>query len=274
MILLAVIGDQRVAKSLSPAMHNAALKARGLEGHYLALAVRPDDVGEAMRGLKALGFAGANVTVPHKQTVVPYLETLSDLARELGAVNTIVVQNGVLQGHNTDVGGFLEALNSAGCSPGGMKILVVGAGGAARAVVLALRLAGAAWVQVASRRLDQAQALCRKLGGQALGLEDLAGALAQAELVVNVSAASNPQESPELAALLAGLAPEPGCRLVADLNYDRPQNIWRDLADRGGGPFQDGRVMLAAQAALSFNMWIDQKASAQEFYTALPVEKP
>lgn len=273
MILLAVLGDQRVAKSLSPVMHNAALKARGLAGHYLALAVHPQDVGAAVAGLKALGFAGANVTVPHKQAVVPHLDSLSDLARRLNAVNTIVVREGLLEGHNTDVGGFLSALEQAGCPPRGLSALVVGAGGAARAVVLALLQAGAR-VRVAGRRLAQAQDLCRDLGGQALSLDGLPSALGQADLLVNASAVSAPGESPEMAALLAGLAPGAGCRLVADLNYGRPHNFWRDLAGRGGVPFLDGLPMLAAQAALSFNLWTGQAASAQEFHAALTGEKP
>jgi shikimate dehydrogenase len=273
MMLLGVLGDQRVAKSLSPVMHNAVLQAHGLAGAYLPLAVRPDEVGEAVRGLKALGFSGANVTVPHKQAVAPYLETLSDLARELGAVNTIVIKDGVLEGHNTDVGGFLSALTGAGCSPRGLKTLVVGAGGAARAVVLGLRLAGADWVRVAGRRLEQARGLCRKLGGEPLALDGLAGPLAQAELIINASAVSDPAESPEMAGLLEGLEPGPACRLVADLNYGRARNFWQDLAGRGGVPFLDGLPMLAAQAALSFNMWTGLEATAQEFQAALPREQ-
>lgn len=274
MMLLAVLGDQRVSRSLSPVMHNAALKAHGLEGLYLALNVRPAEVGEAVRGLKALGFAGANVTVPHKQAVLPYLATLSDLARELLAVNTIVVRDGLLEGHNTDVGGFLAALQGAGQPPQGRQALVVGAGGAARAVVLGLRLAGAGRVTVAGRRLEQARELCGQLGGQAVTLDDLPEALGQAEIIVNASAVSTPSESPQMAALLAGLDLGAGCRLVMDLNYGRRDNFWRALAGRAGAAFTDGRSMLAAQAALSFNLWTGREATAQEFFAALPQEKP
>lgn len=269
MILLAVLGDQRVAKSLSPVMHNAALKARGLEGVYLALPVRPEAVGPAVAGLKALGFAGANVTVPHKRAVLPFLDDLSDLARRLGAVNTIIVKDGRLRGHNTDVGGFLTALEEAGCPPQGLGALVVGAGGAARAAVLALGEAGAR-VSVAGRDLDKARRLCQELGGQALALGELPRVLPTAELIVNASAVSAPAESPELAGLLAGLRPGPSCRLVADLNYGRVQNFWQDLAERGRVGFRDGRYMLAAQAALSFSLWTGQAASAREFFAALP----
>jgi shikimate dehydrogenase len=152
MMLLAVLGDERVGRSLSQLMHNAVLKAHGLMGQYLALKVHPGEVGEAVRGLKALGFMGANVTVPHKQAVVPYLSTLSDLAHQLMAVNTIVVKDGLLAGHNTDVGGFLTALERSGQTPQGQSALVVGCGGAARAVVLGLRLGGAARILVAGRR--------------------------------------------------------------------------------------------------------------------------
>ncbi|MBI4800474.1 MAG: shikimate dehydrogenase [Desulfarculus sp.] len=274
MMLLAVLGDERVARSLSPVMHNAALKAHGLEGQYLALKVHPAEVGEAVRGLKALGFAGANVTVPHKEAVLPYLSTLSDLARELLAVNTIVVKDGLLEGHNTDVGGFLAALEGTGQPPKGRAALVVGAGGAARAVVLGLRLAGAARVTVASRRLEQARELCGQLGGQAIIMDDLPQAAGQAEIIVNASAVSTPSESPEMAAMVAGLKLGAGCRLVMDLNYGRRGNFWRALAGRSSAAFLDGLSMLAAQAALSFNLWTGLAATAQEFYAALPVERP
>ncbi|MBI5524248.1 MAG: shikimate dehydrogenase [Desulfarculus sp.] len=274
MMLLGVLGDERVAKSLSPVMHNAVLQAHGLAGQYLALKVHPAEVGEAVRGLKALGFSGANVTVPHKQAVLPYLSTLSDLARELMAVNTIVIKDGLLEGHNTDVGGFLAALERAGQPPKGLRALVVGAGGAARAVVLALRLAGAARVTVAGRRLEQARELCGQLGGQAIIMDDLPQAAGQAEIVINASAVSTPGESPQMAALVQALRPGDACRLVMDLNYGRHGNFWQALAGRAGAAFLDGLYMLAAQAALSFNLWTGLEATAQEFYAALALEKP
>nr|WP_319775894.1 hypothetical protein [uncultured Sphaerochaeta sp.] len=135
-----VLGDHRAAKSLSPRMHNAVLKQYGLTGWYVAFTVAPDRIGPAIAGLRALNVAGANVTVPHKETVGRYLDEITDEVRAVGAVNTIVPTGGRWVGHNTDVGGFIDALAEASFRPGRTgKALVFGAGGAARAVVAALR---------------------------------------------------------------------------------------------------------------------------------------
>ncbi|MFH1061197.1 MAG: shikimate dehydrogenase [Pseudomonadota bacterium] len=267
--LFAVIGDGRVAKSLSPAMHNAALTAHGIDGLYLALAVEPARVGEAVAGIRGLGLAGVNVTVPHKQAVIPHLDALDPLALRLGAVNTIVNQAGVLTGHNTDLPGLLWALKRAGVEPAGRRCLVVGAGGAARAVVLGLNQAGAAGVTIAARRVEQARALAAELGGEGVALAECAPIAAQAALIVNASAVSDPAEGPDLARLAAGwnLA---ACRLVLDINYGRRVNLWRQLARHAGAAFVDGRPMLAAQAAHSFALWTGLNPDPAAFLAALP----
>ncbi len=145
-----------VAHSHSPAMHQAAAAALGIDLTYIAMPVPPDDLPAAVRGLCALGFRGANVTVPHKQAVLPLMDDLSDAARTLGAVNTIVIERpgdlsdagpAVLRGHNTDWSGFLADLDALDIPVDGRDCLVLGAGGSARAVVYAL---------AASRRVRQA----------------------------------------------------------------------------------------------------------------------
>src|SRR6185503_9815710 len=119
-----------VSHSLSPRMHNAAFAELGLDWAYVPLPVRPDDVEQALRGLAALNFVGANVTVPHKQAVIRYLDELSEAARITGAVNTIHLKNGKFFGYNTDAIGFLNALQEANGYPKGMRAAVLGAGGA------------------------------------------------------------------------------------------------------------------------------------------------
>ena len=132
-----------MSHSLSPRLHNAAFAALGLDYVYVPLRVKPARVGEAVRGLEALGFRGANVTIPHKVAVIPYLDALSDDARLAEAVNTIVVDGGVLRGHNTDVEGVRTAIAAgAGGSLDGAPALVFGAGGAGRAAALALARLG------------------------------------------------------------------------------------------------------------------------------------
>ncbi|NUQ39601.1 MAG: shikimate dehydrogenase, partial [Caldilineales bacterium] len=141
MLLTGLIGWP-VAHSRSPAMHNAAFAAAGIDGVYLPLPVHPERVGEAVAGLRALGFRGANVTIPHKEAVIPHLHTLSPAAQAIGAVNTIIVQaDGVLQGENTDAPGFLADLHEQGVSLAEVQAggaLILGAGGSARAVAYAL----------------------------------------------------------------------------------------------------------------------------------------
>ena len=189
-------------------MHNAAYAALGLDWAYVPLPVAPERVGDAVRGLVALGFAGANVTVPHKQAVIPYLDELTPVARAIGAVNTIVVRpDGSLLGDSTDGAGFMADLRAQGVLVGegqrietdkrivsGLppvtvsplhpvpaspchRVLVLGAGGAARAVVYALAEAGAT-VAVINRTLDKAQEICQTIGA---ALEVTAESAASAE---------------------------------------------------------------------------------------------
>ncbi|MBY0275983.1 shikimate dehydrogenase, partial [Candidatus Binatia bacterium] len=135
--IAAVIGDP-IAHSRSPRMHNAAFAALGLDFAYGAFRVRADDVGAAVAAVRALGLAGLNVTIPHKQAVIPHLDVLTPVARLSGAVNTIINRDGTLHGDNTDVPGLSRALDEAGLAPRVKLAIVLGAGGSARAAVVAL----------------------------------------------------------------------------------------------------------------------------------------
>ena len=153
MKLFGIISDHRALKSRSPALHNTVMKKIGLDGLYLPLNVAEPRLDAALRGLQALGFTGANVTVPYKEAVIPFLDHLSEEARQIGAVNTIVVEDTRLSGHNTDAAGCLDALDQSGFDPAGRTALVLGNGGAARAVICALKQSGAGDITVAGRRL-------------------------------------------------------------------------------------------------------------------------
>jgi shikimate dehydrogenase len=133
-----------VEHTFSPGMHNAAFNKLGMDACYVPFAVSPERLGDAVRAIVPLGLRGLNVTVPHKQNVIAYLDALSEEARLIGAVNTIEVKDGKLIGHNTDGRGFLRSLRSdAGFNPKGKRFLFIGSGGAARAVGFSLALAGA-----------------------------------------------------------------------------------------------------------------------------------
>jgi shikimate dehydrogenase len=159
-----------VEHTLSPAMHNAAFDALGLNWRYLPLPVPPGQVEVAVKGAAALGFRGVNVTVPHKQTVMPALDSIAPDAKSLGAVNTLVIERGEggqvrIGGHNTDAQGFVGALRHGGFDPKEKSVVVIGAGGGARAVVYGLLEAGAQEILMFDIESSHAQTLVSDLGG-------------------------------------------------------------------------------------------------------------
>lgn len=265
---LGIIGDERVAHSLSPRMHNAIMKRRGITGAYVPFPVESAVVGQAVAGIRALGIVGVNVTVPHKKAVMDHLDQLSDTAQRAGAVNTILRRNKTLEGHNTDVGGFIDALGRTGFDMAGKTALVIGAGGAARAVLLALQALEPKRVALTGRDPDKVEPLAEETYAAPLPWDELPHAAGEAELIVNATAVSSPDESPKLAALAGKMEAGP-CGLVFDLNYGRRENFWQDLAQRRGSIFIDGLPMLASQARRSFTIWTGIEAPAEEFFQAL-----
>ncbi len=244
-----------VSHSRSPRMHNAAFAALGLDWVYVPLPVPPERVGDAVRGLAALGFAGANVTVPHKQAVIPFLDALTPIARAVGAVNTIVVRpDGSLLGDNTDGAGFMADLRLPIADCRLPMALIIGAGGAARSVVYALAEAGAT-VAVVNRTLERAQDLCQSiiaaLPDAAARLsahpfpDALAGLAAEAELVVNTTSLGL-HEGDSLP--WDASVPFRADQVVYDLIYNRPTELLA-LARSQGASAIDGLGMLVHQGA-------------------------
>jgi shikimate dehydrogenase len=256
-----------VRGSLSPRMHNAAFAAAGLNWCYVALPVTRARLGEALRGLVALGAAGANVTVPHKEAALAYLDDTSEEARAIGAVNTLRVEGERLTGHNTDGGGLLDALRlDAGIPAEGARVVVIGAGGASRAAAFALAGAGAASVVIANRNWDRAAALAADvrhafprrtvdavpLDGAAVGrwLGD-ATLLVQATTVGSGAERGQTPVPPE--ALHRGL-------FVMDMVYEpRETALLREARARGCGTLE-GRSMLVYQGARAFELWTGRAA--------------
>lgn len=160
--MMGVIGHP-VGHSLSPRMHNAAFAADALDCVYVALDVGPERLPEAVRGLSALGFVGFNVTMPHKEEILPLLDSVDGPARVAGAVNTVVVRDGLLYGMNTDGSGFVEACAESGVGFAGERVLLLGAGGAAAAVAAAIVGEGVGELIIANRTPDRAEQLREKL---------------------------------------------------------------------------------------------------------------
>ena len=208
--VLAVFSDSRAWKSKSPMMHNGVIRGRGLEDQYIYLAfeLQPKHVGEAVHGLRAMSMGGANVTVPYKETVIPFLDKLSPEAQAVGAVNTIVIENdGSLSGHNTDIGGFLDALNYCNFSCTDKSALLCGTGGAARGVLQALKQGGASKVYLAGRNHGKTATLAKEFAAEPVDINSLSQLNLQPELIVNTTAITSPEESPELAANPAEYSP-------------------------------------------------------------------
>lgn len=149
-----------VSHSLSPSMHNCAFQTLGLDCIYIAFDIIPEDLESATKGLKALSISGINVTIPHKKRIIEFMDNISEDSRLTGAINTVKNDNGVLTGYNTDVGGFIRAINEdLGINPRGLNILMLGAGGAARAVLLALCMNGSLSITIINRSFNNAEQL-------------------------------------------------------------------------------------------------------------------
>lgn len=264
--LLGLVGWP-VSHSFSPAMHNAAAKALGLDLVYVPLAVPPEGLAAAVSGLRALGFKGVNVTVPHKEAVVPLLDEVDAAAQALGAVNTIVMRptpDGPLPltgGYNTDWSGFLADLDAKGVDPAGQSCLILGAGGSARAVAYGLAVSGGQ-VHLLARRPAQAQQLVADLAPhppagtlQAHALVELPK-LIQARppsLIVNTTPLGmTPHEE---ATPWPSELPLPTAAFVYDLVYSSQETTLMRQAQTAGCRTANGLGMLLQQGAAAFRLW-------------------
>ena len=244
-----------IAHSLSPRLHGYWLEHHRIDGVYMPLAVAPEDLSAALSALPALGFRGVNLTLPHKEPALDLCDQVDELARRIGAVNTIVVREGKLVGSNSDAFGFLENLKEgapewrAEAAPA----VVLGAGGAARAVVAALADAGAPDVRIVNRTRERAEALAASLGG-ALSVrswEQRGEALAGAGLLVNTTTLGMAGQAP----LDLDLAELPGRALVTDIVYAPLVTPLLEAARARGNPVVDGLGMLLHQARPGFEAW-------------------
>ncbi|QVL52949.1 MAG: shikimate dehydrogenase [Cyanobium sp. M30B3] len=264
--LVGVLGDP-VRHSLSPAMHNAALAALGLDWVYLALPAPARELAGVVRGLAAMDCRGLNVTLPHKQAVAALCRELTPLAERLGAVNTLVPRgDGSWLGTNTDVEGFLAPLRRGGPAAwAGSRALVLGCGGSARAVVAGLVELGLGRIDVAARRPQALESFCRSWAGWAPQLQPLAwdafdARLGQLDLLVNTTpvgmASSTDPDAARRCPLLPGqLERLPAGCTVYDLIYTpRPTALLQAAAERGCRAV-DGLEMLVQQGAAALKLW-------------------
>ena len=245
-----------VAHSRSPVIHNYWLKAHGIRGSYVPLAVKPERLEDALRGLVALGFRGCNVTMPHKQTAMPLLDRVNETAKRIGAVNTIVVEaDGTLSGFNNDGNGFVQSLRDAKADWRGDAgpILLLGAGGASRAVVVALLENGACEIRIANRTADKAQAIAKEFGAavSTVAWDDRSAALADVALLVNCTDRGMVGKD----ALEIDLSRLKPTTLTADLIYTPLETPFLADARARGCVTVNGLGLLLNQARLAFKAW-------------------
>ncbi|MFH1663061.1 MAG: shikimate dehydrogenase [Chloroflexota bacterium] len=260
-----LIGDP-VGHSVSPVMHNTAFSKLGLDYIYIPFRVEAENLARAIDGLKAFNIRGLNVTIPHKVAVIPLLDELEPLAGKIGAVNIIVNNNGILKGYNTDAGGFLKALLERGVEPKGKKAVILGAGGASRAISFTLAERGAEIV-ILNRKLEMnwavelatsiSQSTAREVKALELNEKNLSSVMEAADILVNAtSVGMNPDSnnSPLPARLL-----KPDL-VVFDVVYNPLKTRLLAEAEAAGAETISGIEMLVWQGALAFELWTGVKA--------------
>lgn len=260
-ILLGVMGDP-IAQSKSPMMHTAALKALGIQGAYVPLHITGEQLGDAVQAIRTLGFRGVNVTIPHKVAVMAYLDKLDASAMAIGAVNTIVNDNGVLTGYNTDGIGYVRSLKAEAVADlAGTRILVIGAGGAARGIVSALLLEQPHSVRIVNRTADKAlelAALFQDRGNvYGVGMDGIAEAVGGADIIINTTSVGMFPHMDHLP-LDPGLLREG--MVVSDLIYNplRTRLLLESL--ERGCRIHGGLGMFVYQGAYALEYWTGQAA--------------
>jgi shikimate dehydrogenase len=245
-----------VAHSRSPVIHNHWLAQYGIPGRYVLFAVPPEKLEAAVRGISVLGIRGCNVTTPHKQAIFPLLDRVDDLARRIGAVNTVVVESdGTLTGFNNDGNGFIQSLRDADPNwrPDSGPILVLGAGGASRAVVASLAAQGATEIRVTNRTLDKAREIADAVGSvvKIVPWEQREDALDGVAMLANATSLGSAGKPP-LDISLDRLSKD---ALVGDLIYVPPETPLLAAARMRGNKTVNGLGLLLNQARPAFNAW-------------------
>lgn len=255
-----------VSHSKSPAMQNAAFRHLAIDACYVAFDVKPQMLREAVQAIRALDIKGVNITIPHKEAVLDYLDDLSPEARSIGAVNTIKNQGGTLYGYNTDCRGFIQSLTERGISVKGKKTLVLGAGGASKAVVHSLLKEGAE-VFIYNRTIDKARALIRQYQDRPIELVTVdrlndKGFVSSMDILVNTTSVG--LQDGNMPIDKEFLIPK---HVVCDLIYH--QTTLLKTASEIGCVTIDGSGMLLWQGVYAFEIWTGQEAPVEVMRQAL-----
>ena len=258
-----IIGDP-IEHSMSPVIHNAAFKNKGLDYVYLPFRVKKEELGKAIESMRVLNIRGLNITIPHKVAVTQFLDELDPLADKIGAVNTIVNDNGVLKGYNTDATGFLQALLERGIEPKGKKVVILGAGGASRAISFILAERGSSLV-ILNRTWDKAKICAGRISeifqseatALKLNRENLTTALSQADILINATSVGMSPDINETPVTSNLLKPS---LVVFDIVYNPIKTRLQREAEVAGATAISGLDMLVWQGALAFEKWTGREA--------------
>ncbi|RLQ98149.1 shikimate dehydrogenase [Falsibacillus albus] len=259
-----VIGDP-IQHSMSPIMHNTAFRELGLEAHYHAFHIRKESIRRYIDAVRLLNISGFNVTVPHKTEIMEHLDHIDPLANAIGAVNTVLNDNGRLIGYNTDGMGFVEAMQQEWKQDIVQEnILIVGAGGASRAIFYTLASMGVQHIDIANRTKEKAQSLIENcpftIQSSALSIEEAAGQLEKYSAVIQTTSIGmhpNTEEVPlKLDRLKAGT-------FVSDIIYNPLETLFLSQAKKKGAIIQNGVGMFVNQGAVAFNLWTKKNPNIQ-----------
>lgn len=273
--LVGIIGYP-ISHSVSPAMHNAAFKHLGLDWEYLPFEVKPEDLEKKVKGLKEKGLIGFNVTLPYKEAIIPLLDEVTKLPKIIGAVNTVKNEGGNLVGYNTDGAGFIESLKiDAGFKkPGGKKVVLLGAGGAAKAVAVMLASEGIKELAITDIDLKRAEALTDYMGSYfdmsvicaKPKSDELKRSLKEADLIINATPIGmHPKEDQ------CPIDENTELRVqstVFDLVYNPPETKLMKIAKSKGAKAINGLGMLVRQGAIAFTIWTEKPAPVDVMWKA------
>lgn len=265
-LLTGIIGYP-ITHSVSPQMHNAAYSKLGLNYCYVPISVKPEDLERALEGLRMLGFAGVNVTVPHKENVVPHLDEVTKLARLIGSVNVILIQEGHLIGYNTDGPGFIDSLKEdAGFDVAGKRAVILGAGGGAKAVAMMLAKDGVKNLVISDLIYEKAETLCEYINSH-FGIapyscpansNELRKVIDKCDLIVNATPVGMHPKVNECP--LEDDVEIPRSAVVYDLVYNPMETKLLKMAKANGAKAVSGLGMLIRQGALAFSLFTEEEA--------------
>lgn len=253
--LFAVIGDP-IVQSMSPVMHNDLFQHYGIDAHYHAFAIKEEHLADAVQGFRAMGLAGFNVTIPHKQGIMPLLDRIDPLAASIGAVNTVVNEDGQFVGYNTDGSGFVQGLKAKISSLGAKKVLIIGAGGAARAIYFSLAHEGVTKIDLANRTVAKGVKLVEdcpyQVDSSIITLAEAEEQLNHYDIIVQTTSIGM---APQIEYVPLSLHHVRENTFVSDIIYNPLETAFLKAAKEKKAITQNGVAMFVYQGALAFEKW-------------------